>query len=68
MQVVLFLSTTLKKNIFYQLLQEKPTAIAQYVQYLSTRHLKTELIDLLSYVHIIFIGALFAFFKFTAKK
>ncbi|KAL0276102.1 UNVERIFIED_CONTAM: hypothetical protein PYX00_003755 [Menopon gallinae] len=46
--VVLFLSSTLKKSLFYQLLQEKPTAVSQYVQYLSTRHLIAELIDLLS--------------------
>ena len=47
LQIVLFLSKTLKKTLFYQIMQTRPIAVTHYVQYLSTRHIIPELIDLL---------------------
>ncbi|KAK6631812.1 hypothetical protein RUM43_013876 [Polyplax serrata] len=45
--VVIFLSNTLKKSLFYQILQTRPVAVAQYVQYLTSRVMVSDLIDLL---------------------
>lgn len=47
LQIVIFLSKTLKKTLFYQMMQKRPVAVAHYVQYLSTRLIVHELIDLL---------------------
>ncbi|EEB15241.1 conserved hypothetical protein [Pediculus humanus corporis] len=45
--IVLHLSKTLKKSIFYQVIQMQPIAISQYANYLETRLMISDLIDLL---------------------
>lgn len=46
-QVVIFLSRTLKKSLFYQLLMDYPVAVSHYVHYLYIRRQMNELSDLL---------------------
>ncbi|XP_063225585.1 vacuolar protein sorting-associated protein 16B isoform X2 [Bacillus rossius redtenbacheri] len=48
--IVLFLVKTLKKSLVYQLLRTRPTAVAQYANYLATRLQVHELADLLQMV------------------
>ncbi|XP_055614274.1 vacuolar protein sorting-associated protein 16B [Uranotaenia lowii] len=50
LKVVIFLEQTLKKKLFYRLLQTRPEAVSHYVNYMSTRLKVTECTDLLVYL------------------
>ncbi|XP_058822467.1 vacuolar protein sorting-associated protein 16B [Topomyia yanbarensis] len=50
MKVVLFLERTLKKKLFYRLLQTRPEAVSHYVNYMSIRLRVTECTDLLVFL------------------
>uniref|UniRef100_A0A182PRU1 Vps16 C-terminal domain-containing protein n=1 Tax=Anopheles epiroticus TaxID=199890 RepID=A0A182PRU1_9DIPT len=50
LKVTLFLDQTLKKKLFYTLLQTRPEAVSHYVNYLSLRLKVTECTDLLVFL------------------
>lgn len=52
-QVIIFLTSTLKKGIFQRILRDNPVAASHYVQYLYSKQYINELVDTLEYVHII---------------
>uniref|UniRef100_A0A8D8CME4 Spermatogenesis-defective protein 39 homolog n=1 Tax=Culex pipiens TaxID=7175 RepID=A0A8D8CME4_CULPI len=50
LKVVLFLERTLKKKLFYRLLQTRPEAVSHYVNYMALRLKVTECTDLLVFL------------------
>lgn len=59
LQIILFLTRTLKRSLVQRLLAERPDAVNVYIHYLFIRLQTSEITDILTYVISVIINDLF---------